>query len=85
MVNFDELASVIEEEEGIFIIYGNFKDFYTEKKTLGQGMSAVVKLCVSVKTQESFAVKIVETKGDEELEAMVRKKNCEFLKIFSLF
>lgn len=38
-------------------------------------MSAVVKLCISVKTQLSFAVKIVDTKGDDELEDMVIRES----------
>lgn len=56
----------------IYEIFGNFKELYEECEELGQGVSAVVKRCVCLSTKEEFAVKIVNTGGDEELELLVR-------------
>ena len=69
----DEKPYREDVEDGIYDIYGNFKQFYVEKETLGQGMSAVVKRCICVETGKSYAVKIADTKGDEELEFLVLK------------
>ena len=55
----------------IYELYGNFKNFYDEHENLGQGVSAIVKRCMSKATRKEFAVKIVNTKGDEELELLV--------------
>eukprot|EP00331_Platyophrya_macrostoma_P031731 CAMPEP_0176458890 /NCGR_PEP_ID=MMETSP0127-20121128/32895_1 /TAXON_ID=938130 /ORGANISM="Platyophrya macrostoma, Strain WH" /LENGTH=400 /DNA_ID=CAMNT_0017849611 /DNA_START=236 /DNA_END=1435 /DNA_ORIENTATION=- len=58
----------------IFLISGNFKDFYDEKETLGQGVSAVVKRCLNRITKEEFAVKVVNYNKDDELELLLKKE-----------
>lgn len=58
--------------ESIHFIYGNFKDLYEEKETLGEGCSGVVKRCVHEPSGQAFAVKILETMGDEERLLLVR-------------
>lgn len=52
----------------IFLIYDNFKEFYHEIKTIGQGTSAVVKKCVgkSPNSPKEVAVKIINYNGDDE-------------------
>ena len=52
----------------IFLIFDNFKDFFDELKTIGQGSSAVVKKCRerATKALKEYAVKISSYSGDEE-------------------
>ena len=57
--------------DDIFLINGNFKEFYEERETLGQGVSAVVKRCIRRSNKVEYAVKVVNYKQDEELELMV--------------
>ena len=57
--------------DDIFLLEGNWKDYYEEKETLGQGVSAVVKRCIKRSTTEEYAVKIVNYKRDDELELLV--------------
>ena len=67
-LKFDKINNLGNE---IYEIFGNFKNFYQECEKLGQGVSAIVKRCISKATKEEFAVKIVNSNGDEELEMLV--------------
>ena len=66
-----ELEEFREIQDSIYEIYGNFKKYYDEYELLGQGASAIVKRCICKTTNQEFAVKIVNTRGDEELELLV--------------
>lgn len=52
--------------EAIHFIYGNFNEYYDEEQTVGQGCSGIVKKCVHKPSGLPFAVKIIQTMGDEE-------------------
>lgn len=67
-----EQEEMREIEASVFEIHGNFKELYDEFEILGQGASAIVRRCICKKTNQEYAVKIVNTCGDEELEYMVK-------------
>jgi len=68
----DEQAS--EEDAHIFYIENNFHQFYYEREILGEGTSGIVKKCVKVSTEEEFAVKITNFRGDDEIKTLVLKE-----------
>lgn len=47
-------------------LHGNFSEFFEEKESIGQGCSGIVKKCVHRQTGQVYAVKIIDTQGDEE-------------------
>ena len=57
----------VADEPDIYFLKGNFKAFYREEETLGEGTSGTVKKCVDLRTDEKFAVKIVMYKNDAEM------------------
>jgi len=61
----------IDEKSNITFFKGSFAKFYLEEDILGEGTSGVVKKCFKVGTNEPFAVKIVQYKGDQEILALV--------------
>mmetsp|Transcript_73386 Transcript_73386/g.85261 ORF Transcript_73386/g.85261 Transcript_73386/m.85261 type:complete len:382 (-) Transcript_73386:236-1381(-) len=69
--NLDQIKDLGDD---VYEIYGNFKDLYEEFEELGQGYSAIVKRFVCKKTNDEFAVKVVSTGGDEELEQLLKNE-----------
>ena len=67
----EELGEGSPEDANIFFIENNFNKFYHERETLGEGTSGIVKKCVKVTTEEEFAVKIINFKGDDEIKTLV--------------
>lgn len=67
----EDLGEKSPEDAYIFFIQNTFHEIYEELETLGEGTSGVVKRCVRIATQEEFAVKIVNFKGDDEIKTLV--------------
>mgnify|MGYP003579185542 FL=1 len=72
-----EELQVTEQDYDIHFIDGNFGEYFTEGKVLGQGASGVVKKCKRIQDGEVFAVKSVRYRGDTERLLLVR----HFIKI----
>lgn len=62
----------IDEKSNIIFFKGDFSTYYQEDDILGEGTSGVVKKCFKVGTNEPFAVKIVQYKGDSEILGLVK-------------
>lgn len=62
----------------LFLIFDNFKEFFTELQTIGQGSSAMVKKCREKSTGIEYAVKITDFMGEDE-----RLLQVIFLDIFA--
>jgi len=71
----------IDEKSSITFLKGHFSNYYLEEDILGEGTSGVVKKCFKVGTNEPFAVKIVQYKGDLEILSLIIK---EFLNVKAL-
>jgi len=61
-----EELQITEQDFDIHFIDGNFADYFTEGKVLGQGASGVVKKYTRVQNGEVYAVKSVRYRGDTE-------------------
>ena len=62
----------IEHDPTIHFIKGTFKGHYEEGDILGEGTTGTVKKCTKIGTNDSFAVKIVNYKGDTEMLVLVK-------------
>lgn len=58
-------------EPHIHYISNSFNNYYEELESLGEGSSAVVKRCRKLSTNEEFAVKIINFRGDDEIKTLV--------------
>jgi len=64
--NLKEELQITEQDFDIHFINGNFADYFTEGRVLGQGASGVVKKCTKVQDGEVYAVKNIRYRGDTE-------------------
>jgi len=64
--NLKEELQITEQDFDIHFIEGNFADYFTEGKVLGQGASGVVKKYTRIQDGEVYAVKSIRYRGDTE-------------------
>jgi len=74
----------IEENPFIQFIKGDFSEYYKEGEILGEGTTGVVKECTKTNNTETFAVKIVQYRGDSEVLILVSTFKNSTNKIYRL-